>query len=168
METIIITFFVKFLKSGNFKSFLIRFRIAFGSQYHTYRGVIFKLQIHLIQCSVNTCVYHIHNVIFHTAKHYLCLRISEACVKFQHSGTVGSKHQAKENYTFKFPAFCRHSIHRSLINVLSTELIHLFRIERTGRKGTHSTGIQALITVLGPLVILCGSHSFYRLSVYKR
>ena len=93
--------------------------------------IIFKLKIDLIQSSVHTCFNNVQNIIFHTRKHNLSLRISEAGVVLQHFRSFFCKHQTEENNAFKRAALCSHSIYRSLVNIFFTKFFYFFCIERT-------------------------------------
>ena len=72
----------------------------------------------------------------------------------------------EENNSGKWSSLRSHSIYSWLINILLTEFIYFFCIERTWREISHTAGIQSLISILGTFVILCGRHDADGLSVH--
>ena len=148
-------------------SFFIAHRVSVGCKHNANCGIVLKLQIHLIQCSVNACFHHFNNIIFHSRQDNLRFRISETCIIFQHFRSVRSQHQSEEDHAFELASLCCHRVNGCLINMLFTKCFHFFCIERTRRKCSHSACIQSGISVARTLVILCGRHRLDRLSVHK-
>ena len=130
METVIPFMLVKFFQPLNRETFFITYRISFGCQYHAYCCIVFKLQIYLIQCSVNTCFHNFNQIILHTRQYNLRFRIPEACIVFQYLRSLFCQHQSKKDHAFKLSSFCCHSIHRCLINVFAAKFFHFFCVER--------------------------------------
>ena len=130
METVIPFMLVKFFQPLNRETFFITYRISFGCQYHAYCCIVFKLQIYLIQCSVNTCFHNFNQIILHTRQYNLRFRIPEACIVFQYLRSLFCQHQSKKDHAFKLSTLCCHSIHRCLINVFATKFFHFFCVER--------------------------------------
>ena len=158
---------VKFFQSADRNAFLVRYRIAFARQYHTDSRIVLELQIYLIQCSIDTCFHHFDDIILHSRKYNLCLRVSESCIVFQHLRTILCQHQTKKDNSLEWSAFCFHRIYGCLINIFFTECFYFFCIERTRRKCSHSTCVQSCIPISCALVILCGSHGLDRIAIYK-
>ena len=154
MEYIITVLAVKIFKTCDFISFFIMFRITIGGKYYTYCGIILKLQIDLIQGSVDTCFEHIYDVILHSWQHNLCFRISKSCIIFQNLWSILCQHKSEENDPLECSSFGCHRIHSFLVNMLLAESVHFFRVERTWGKCSHSSCIQSLITIFGTLMIL--------------
>ena len=167
METIIAVFSVELLQSVYHITLLIGYRIAITGQNHTDCSIVFKLQIDLIQSTVHTSLHDLDNIVLHAGQYHLCLRVTESCIVLQYFGAVRCQHQSEENNAFERSAFRCHGIHRSLVNIFLAECIHFFGIERAGRKGSHTAGIQSLIAILRSLVILCRSHDPDGLAIYK-
>ena len=168
METVISILTLKILKTVDRDLLLIFHRISITCKNHTYCGIILEFQIDLIQGSVNACLHNLEDIILHTRKNNLCLRISESGIVLQNLRSVCSEHQAKENDSLKGSSLCCHCIHSRLIYIFSAEFIYLVCIERAWGKCSHSAFIQTLVTILCTLVILCGCHGTDSLSIYKR
>ena len=142
-------------------------RIACGCQNNTDCSVVLKLQIDLIQGTVDTGLEQIHQIVLHARKHNLGLRVTESCIVFQHLRTVCSQHQTKEDDALELSSLCLHGIYRLLVNVFPAECIHLWSIERTWGEGSHTAGVQSLVAVLRALMILGRGHDLDGLSVYE-
>ena len=168
METIITVFSVEVLQTVYHESLLIGYGIAVACQNHTYRSIVFKLKVDLIQCAIHTGLHHFDDIVLHTGQYHLRLRVAESGIVFQYLGTVFCQHQSEEDDSLERSAFRCHGIHGSLVDVFLTECIHFPGIEGAGRKGSHTTGVQTLITVLRSLMILRGSHDADSLAIYKR
>ena len=166
MEYIVTFFFFECIQSFDREAFLIRYRIPVRCQNDAHGCVVFEFQIDLIQRSVNTCLKHIDDIGLHSRKNNLCLRITETGIVLKYLRTVCGQHQTEENDSLELSSLCCHRIYRCLIDMCLTECIHFFRIERAWREGSHTTGIQSLISVFGTFVILCGSHRFDGFSVH--
>ena len=82
MEAIITVFSVEVLQTAYYKSLLIGYGIAVACQDHTYRSIVLKLQVDLIQCAVHTGFHHFDNIILHTRQYHLRLRITESGIVF--------------------------------------------------------------------------------------
>ena len=59
--------------------------------------IVLKLQVNLVQGSVHAGLHHLNDVVLHTRKHYLRLRIAKSCVVFQHLRTICRQHETEEN-----------------------------------------------------------------------
>ena len=155
------------LQSADWESFFIFHRITVRSQYHADCCVILELQLNLVKGSVHTCLEDIYNIIFHTRKNDLGLRIAESCIVLQHLRSLRGQHQSEEDHALELSAFCYHGIYGLLINIFFTEFIHFIRVERARRKGSHTTGIESLVSIHGALVILGRSHNLDILSIHE-
>ena len=122
---------LELVKTGDRKSFFISDRITVRCKYHTDCCIVFKLKIYLIQCSVDTGFDHIDQIIFHTRKNNLCLRISESGIVFQNLRSVFGKHQSEEDDPLELSSLCCHCIYRLLVHIFPAEFINFFCIERT-------------------------------------
>ena len=130
METVIPIVLFKLLKPGDWKAFLVTHRIPFARKDDAYCRILLKLQIHFIQCAVNTCLHNFKNVIFHPRKDYLCLRVTEPCVVLQHLRPFLREHKPEEDDSLKGPSLCLHSVHGSLIDVFIAEFFHFLCVKR--------------------------------------
>ena len=158
---------LEMFKTMDWESFFIFYRITFTCQNDADCCIVLKLQIDLVKGAIHACLKYIHNIIFHTWENYLCLRITESGIVFQHLRSLWCQHQSKENHSFELSALSRHSIHSLLIDIFFTKFVHFIRIERARRKCSHTTGIETLITVQCAFVILRGGHDTDGLAVYK-
>ena len=143
-------------------------RVPGRGQHHADRRVVLKIQLYLIQSAVHARLKHVHNIVLHPRQYHLGLRVAEPGVVLQHLWPVCGQHKSKENNPLELPPLRRHGVHCWLVNVLPAEPIHLGRIERAGRKRPHAAGIQPLVAVLSPLVVLGGGHDADGLTVHKR
>ena len=168
METVVSVFVLKILKSMDRDTFFVFYRISITCKNNTNRCIVLKFQIDLIKFAVYTGFHYFNDIILHTRKNNLCLRIPKSCIIFQNLRAICSKHQSEENDSLKRTSLCCHGIYCFLINIFLTEFIYFRSIERTWRKCSHSACIQSLIPILRTLVILCGCHGTDRLSIYKR
>ena len=141
METVITIFILKVLQTFDLESFFIRNRITVTGQNNADCSVIFKLQINLIQCTIDAGFHHVNNIIFHTWKDNLCLRITKSGIVLQNLRSVLCQHQSKENDTFESTSFCFHSIYRCLEHIFFAKFVYFFCIERAWRESSHTTCI---------------------------
>ena len=142
-------------------------RVACGCQNNADCSVVLKLQIDLIQGTVDTGLEQIHQIVLHARKHNLSLRVTESSVVLQYLRTICSQHQAEEDDALELSALCLHGVYGLLVNVFFAKCIHLWSIERTWREGSHAAGVQSLVAVLRALVILSGCHDPDGLSIYE-
>ena len=166
METEVIILALELFKSADWESFLIGNRISVRCKYNTDSCIVLKLQINRVKFSIDTCFHDINDIIFHTWKNDLCLRISKTGIVLKNLWSFPCQHQSEENNSGKWSSLRSHSIYSWLINILLTEFIYFFCIERTWREISHTAGIQSLISILGTFVILCGRHDADGLSVH--
>ena len=165
MEAVIIFLTLEILKACNLEAFLISHRISVRSKNNTYRCFIFKFQLQCVQFSIHTCFHNINDIILHSWKNHLSLRVTETGIVFKNLRSVRCQHETEEDNTCKWSSLRSHGIHRRLIDIFFTELIHFPGIERTWREITHTSGIQTLVTVFGALMVLCRIHNLNGFSV---
>ena len=141
MEYIVTVLVVKLLQTGDQLALLVVFRISVRCKHNTDCRIILELQIDLIQLAVDAGVDHINDIVLHTRKNNLCLRIAETCVVLEYLWTVCGHHETDEKNTDEISSLCFHGIHGWLIYLLFTELLNLLCIERAWGESSHSTGI---------------------------
>ena len=167
MEAVIALMLFERLESADRESFFVGNRITVRSQYDADTRIICKLQVDLVESSVDAGFKYINNVCLHTRKHNLCLRIAEAGIVLEHLRSVRCQHQSEEDNSLKRSSLGCHRIYGRLIDIFFTELIHFFGIERTRGEVAHTAGVQAGVAVSCSLVVLCGTHRLDRLSIHK-
>ena len=59
-------------------AFFVMLRIAIGSKYNTNRCIVLKLKVNFIEFTIDAGIHHINNIIFHTWKNDLSLRITKS------------------------------------------------------------------------------------------
>ena len=114
----------------NLEALFIFYRVAVRRQNDADCCIILKFKLNLIQGSVDTCLKDFHDIILHARQDNLCLRIAETGIVFQHLRTICGQHQTEENDALEGTSFLLHRINRRLIDVLFTEFIYFFCVER--------------------------------------
>ena len=150
--------FLKCIQPIDDKAFIIFDRISSRSQHDTDRCIIFKFQLYLIQPAVNTSLENIDNIRLHPRKYNLSFRIAKTSIIFKYFRTILCQHQSDEKNSDKIPAFSFHGCHRWLIDIFFTESCYFRCVEWTWRESSHTAGVQSLITVFCPFMVLSRSH----------
>ena len=131
MEAIVTIVFIKFLQSCDWQAFVIFYRISVTCKHDTHCCIVFELKVDLIQCSINAGFHDFNNIILHSWKYDLSLRISKSGIILQYFRSVWCQHESEENNSFEWAAFCFHGIDCCLIYIFVAEIFNFLCIKWT-------------------------------------
>ena len=167
MEAVIAVVFLELVEPFDREAFLIFHRIAVGCEHHADSRVVLELQVDLIKPSVDTCLDHIDDIVFHAGQYDLRFRVAESCIVLKHFRSVRCEHQAKEDHAFERASLRRHSVNCRLVDIFLAEFFYFLCIERARGECSHAACVQAGVAVSRALVILGACHRLDRLAVHE-
>ena len=149
---------VHLIDTRDLEAGLVRHRISAGCLDDTAGGFILPLHLDVGEATLGDGLHDGQQVRIEQRQHDLCLRIAEAAVVLDDLRAILRQHETEVEAALEGAALTLHRFDGRLEDGLHADISDFLRVVRVRCDGAHTAGIEALIVVVGTLVIHGADH----------